>query len=79
MDYTVVRTRDQWGFELRDPYGKYVGNAVTLEQAQRFAEAEGGRLHFDTVSDRGGPAGDVPIWTDWLRALAGRLRPAVEA
>lgn len=73
MEYTVIDTNDQWGYELRDAYGRYVGNALTTEQLNRFAEAEGARLHFAGARNRGAGAG--PVWTDWLRVLAGRLWP----
>lgn len=77
MDYTVVKTNDQWGYELRDSAGKYAGNALTLEQLQRFALAEGAKLRFDPVAGLGGRAG-VLAWAKRLRTLAGR-RLAPEA
>ncbi len=79
MDYTVIKTNDQWGYELRDSAGRYAGNAYTLEQLQRFALAEGAILRFEPAVDRRRRAG-AQGWTNRLRTLAGlRLAPDVAA
>jgi hypothetical protein len=79
MEYTVIKTDDdRWGYELRDAAGLYAGNALTLEQLQRFALAEGARLRFEPTMDRGGRAGIALAWAGRLRALAGRLRSVAD-
>jgi hypothetical protein len=73
MDYSVIKTNDRWGYELRDSAGMYAGNALTVEQLQRFALAEGAKLRFVSV-DRGGRTDAALAWAGRLRGIAGRLR-----
>lgn len=45
VDYVVARPmRDGLGYTLLDSEGKYLGFALTLAQAQRFALATGAAL-----------------------------------
>ena len=74
MDYTVIKTNDRWGYELRDSAGMYAGNALTIEQVQRFALAEGAKLRFQPPAERGVGAGAVLAWGSGLRLLSSWLR-----
>jgi hypothetical protein len=71
MDYIVVQTFDRWGYELRDSAGLYAGNALTLEQAQRFALAEGAKLRVLPAAARRGRAGIDGVLKGWLRGITG--------
>ncbi len=67
MDYLIVRPRRK-GFELLDPLGQYVGFALTIVHARRFAEASGVPLSLEGEAAVEGrtPRG----WPDsWLKRL----------
>jgi hypothetical protein len=83
MDYTVIKTNDRWGYELRDAAGMYAGNALTMEQLQRFALAEGAKLRFEPEIERGRTArailglGSRLLLSARLRSRDRRLVPGV--
>lgn len=47
MDYVIVKQCRRSGYELLDQYGDYLGCALTLAQARRFAEAAGVPLYIE--------------------------------
>lgn len=51
MEYVIVRSAGARKYELLDPEGHYIGNALSLAQLHRFAEAEGVPLGFETGPD----------------------------
>lgn len=53
MDYILVKSRRD-GYELLNPYRKYLGFAQTLAQAQRFAAAAGVPMVIEPPQQAGG-------------------------
>ncbi len=74
MDVVVVRPCRRGGYELLDHAGGYVGCALTLAAACRFADAVGIPMAF-SPEDGMGPARLTAAsgWRDGLRALTDRI------
>lgn len=76
MDYVIVRRCRRTGYELRDPFGGYVGCAESLLQVHRFADAAGMPIIIepgaipDTQNHLHGPA----AWRAWFRGLGAMVR-----
>lgn len=72
MDVVVVRKCRQGGYVLLDESGKYVGGALTLRHAYRFAKAARVPISFarDTVPREEAVIKPSGGWLDRLRALA---------
>jgi hypothetical protein len=76
VDYIVVRPCRREGYELRDALGKYMGCALTLEQAYRVAAAEGDPVILELAPDTR-RVDRSPALLSWLRLLSAWLRTPV--
>lgn len=74
LAYIIVQDCRRGGFELLDPYGRYLGCALTLDHARRFGED----VEASVVFQLGNPSRVKSMGArSWLGRFRTRLAPSV--